>query len=573
MTTSDSVGIIAVGCGKWGRRIITNIVNLVAIVDSSFDSLSSFKRDHSDLSSIPCYTSLQDALERHPNAAVVIATPPTTHFHLASLAIKYKRSVFVEKPMCTSFQHAQTLVRLAQTHHVTLMTDHLLQYSLYHRRMVHLVRTGFVGTVNRIRMKRVNFGTIRTGENVLWSFTPHDLSIMISLLPSNDIENATVSCHGQVVVTPSIEDYVDISVSLGQVQAQVEASWLHPFKERRVVVYGNLGAIVLNEDMPDKSLPKLQAFKWTTKPTSDGTAVVSRMTASDFEEHLDLHGDFNDSLSSQESQPLRVALDHFVDCVNAGKTPRTDGNEALRVLALLEASSESLRRGGVTVKVSDVCKGLESTPGPLQNSISISSPFVHPSAVIDEGATIGSRTRIWHFCHVMSGAIIGDECNLGQNVFVGGDVVMGDGVKVQNNVSIYDAVSIADDVFLGPSCVFTNVKNPRAHISRKHQFSKTTIGRGATVGANATIVCGVGLGQYCFVGAGAVVTKDVPAHALVYGNPAKIQGWVSKSGVRLQLPNSTHQNGISMKCPETQQMYTLYENGKDGAPGPVLVPE
>jgi len=160
----------------------------------------------------------------------------------------------------------------------------------------------------------------------------------------------------------------------------------------------------------------------------------------------------------------------------------------------------------------------------------------HESAYVDEGAVIGAGTRVWHFVHVMPGARIGERCSLGQNVNVGSRAVLGDGVKVQNNVSIYDDVIIEDDVFCGPSMVFTNVINPRAFVERKHEYLKTLVKKGASIGANATVVCGSTLGEYCFVGAGSVVTRDVPAYAMVYGSPARVRGWVCKCGVKLGKP-------------------------------------
>ena len=174
----------------------------------------------------------------------------------------------------------------------------------------------------------------------------------------------------------------------------------------------------------------------------------------------------------------------------------------------------------------------------------------HQTAVIDDGAIIGNGTKIWHFCHIMSGAKIGSDCSLGQNVYVGGKAVIGNNVKIQNNVSVYDSVEIDDDVFCGPSCVFTNVINPRATVNRKAEYLRTSVEKGVTIGANSTIVCGVTLGKYSFIGAGAVVTKDVKAFALMVGVPALQSGWVSHNGVRLNN---------DLVCPETGNKYKLVD--------------
>jgi UDP-2-acetamido-3-amino-2,3-dideoxy-glucuronate N-acetyltransferase len=179
----------------------------------------------------------------------------------------------------------------------------------------------------------------------------------------------------------------------------------------------------------------------------------------------------------------------------------------------------------------------------------------HETAVIDTGCRIGEGTRIWHFSHIMSGSTIGKHCNIGQNVVISPEVVLGDNVKVQNNVSIYTGVTCDDDVFLGPSCVFTNVINPRSAVSRKDQYRKTHVGKGATIGANATIVCGHQIGAYAMIGAGAVVTKDIPPYALVVGNPSRQIGWVSEYGHRLIFDDK----GKAI-CPETKQSYQLDDN-------------
>lgn len=181
--------------------------------------------------------------------------------------------------------------------------------------------------------------------------------------------------------------------------------------------------------------------------------------------------------------------------------------------------------------------------------------FVHPSSYVDEPCEIGAGTRIWHFCHIMAGAHIGERCNLGQNVFVGSGVVIGNNVKIQNNVSVYPGVELEDDVFCGPSCVFTNVINPRSQIVRHSEYRRTLVRRGATIGANATIVCGVTIGRYAFIGAGAVVVSDVPDYALMLGVPARRRGWMSRHGHRLPEPDA---DGI-MICPQSGWRYREVE--------------
>ena len=181
--------------------------------------------------------------------------------------------------------------------------------------------------------------------------------------------------------------------------------------------------------------------------------------------------------------------------------------------------------------------------------------FAHESAIVDEGCTIGEGTKIWHFSHIMSNCVLGENCNIGQNVVVSPEVILGNNVKVQNNVSLYTGVVCEDDVFLGPSMVFTNVTNPRSGVNRRGQYSKTTVKKGASIGANATIVCGHDIGEYAFIGAGSVVTKHIPAYALVVGNPARQIGWMSEYGHRLNFDES----GIAI-CPESNDKYELIDN-------------
>jgi UDP-2-acetamido-3-amino-2,3-dideoxy-glucuronate N-acetyltransferase len=226
------------------------------------------------------------------------------------------------------------------------------------------------------------------------------------------------------------------------------------------------------------------------------------------------------------SEPLENECRHFLESIVSRKAPRTDGESALKVLQVLEACEQSLKNHHKLVAV-----GQEAAPEKP-------AYYAHPSAIVDQPCQIGEGTKIWHFSHVMANSVMGKGCNLGQNVLISPQVRLGDNVKIQNNVSVYTGVELEDDVFCGPSMVFTNVFNPRSHINRKSEYRKTLIKRGASLGANCTIVCGTTIGQYAFIGAGAVVTKDVPDYALMMGVPARQTGWMCYCGERLPKGNS-----------------------------------
>jgi UDP-2-acetamido-3-amino-2,3-dideoxy-glucuronate N-acetyltransferase len=234
-------------------------------------------------------------------------------------------------------------------------------------------------------------------------------------------------------------------------------------------------------------------------------------------------------------EPLRIECQDFLECMENRSKPLVDGYRGLQVLEVLSHCQESLEGGGKIV-----C--LDRKEG---------EAFVHETSVIESPCQIGSGTKIWHFSHLMPHVTIGRNCTIGQNVFIGQGVKIGNNVKMENNVSVFEGVTLEDDVFCGPSCVFTNVINPRSHVSRKNNFKPTLVRKGATIGANATIVCGHIIGRYAFIGAGAVVTKDVPDHALVYGDPAQIHGWVCQCGVKLQEKEGR------VQCPECGQVYEL----------------
>jgi UDP-2-acetamido-3-amino-2,3-dideoxy-glucuronate N-acetyltransferase len=249
------------------------------------------------------------------------------------------------------------------------------------------------------------------------------------------------------------------------------------------------------------------------------------------------------SVDIEPIEPLRLECQHFLNCLNSRAKPLTDGHEGWQVLRVLKACQRSLEQGQPVL--------VNGTDGPPERY------YGDPTAVIDQPCEIGSGTKIWHFSHIMAGARIGKNCVLGQNVHVAPGVMIGDNVKIQNNVSLYTGVEIEDGVFCGPSCVFTNVTNPRSEINRHHLYERTLVRRGATIGANATIVCGSTIGRYAFIGAGAVVRGNVPDYALMVGVPAVQKGWMSRHGHRLQ---NTDGHGV-MVCPEAGWRYQEIEPG------------
>jgi UDP-2-acetamido-3-amino-2,3-dideoxy-glucuronate N-acetyltransferase len=246
----------------------------------------------------------------------------------------------------------------------------------------------------------------------------------------------------------------------------------------------------------------------------------------------------------EKAEPLKEECRHFLDCVATRRTPVSDGHEGLRVLRVLDACQASLERG--------------PTARPMPEAAAAKKPqnyFAHPTACVDLPCSIGKGTKIWHFSHVMKGATIGENCSLGQNVLVSSGAVVGNGVKIQNNVSVYDGVVLEDGVFCGPSMVFTNVMNPRSEIVRKSEYRPTLAKRGVTFGANCTVICGHTIGQYAFIGAGAVVADDVPPYALVAGVPAKQIGWMCRcAGQRLEFDDAG-----SARCRACGQGYRLRE--------------
>ncbi|MGH9356868.1 MAG: Gfo/Idh/MocA family oxidoreductase [Terriglobia bacterium] len=517
--------VAVVGVGYWGRNLVRNFYDLGGL-SALCDENPSVEADYRDrYTGVRFYREYRSVLSDPSITAVALATPAVTHYEMAKAALNAGKDVFVEKPLAIDVKHGEELVSLADAKGKILMVGHILQYHPAITRLHQLIHDGALGKINYLYSNRLNIGKIRTEENILWSFAPHDISVMLSLLKEMP---ARVTCQGSACLSRDVSDvtlsHFDFPSGL---QAHIFVSWLHPFKEQRLVVVGSEKMAVFDDTAEHKLVLYPHKVEWRNRVP---TAVKAT----------------GEIVPLEDREPLRSECEHFLDCAGSRTSPVSSGAEGLRVLRVLDACQRALLNGSVELAPAEVRSQKEELPY-----------FAHESAWVDEGAEIGAGTKIWHFSHVIKGAQIGRNCVIGQNVNVDSGTIVGNNVKIQNNVSVYTGAVIEDDVFLGPSCVLTNVTNPRSQVKRHSLYETTHLKRGCTIGANATLVCGITIGRYAFAGAGSVITKDVPDFALVVGNPARQVGWMSRHGHRLDSPDPS---GV-MRCPESGYHYKEIEPG------------
>jgi UDP-2-acetamido-3-amino-2,3-dideoxy-glucuronate N-acetyltransferase len=508
--SSPTPRVAVLGCGYWGKnlvRVFDQLGALTAVHDPDPATASTMAENHG-------VRALElDAVLADPEIdAVAIAAPAAQHAKLALAGLAAGKHVYVEKPLALDVADAERVCAAGDAAGRVVMVGHLLQYHPVFLRLSELVRDGTLGRIEYLYSNRLNLGRFRREENILWSFAPHDISMILSLVGS---EPTSVHAVGSWPLHRDVADVTTTHLAFrGGEQAHVFVSWLHPYKEQKLVVVGDRGMAVFDDREPWESKLALYAHH------VDWRAGVPEPVRAEAQ-----------PIPVKEGEPLEAECRHFLECVATGATPRTDGREGVRVLRVLQAAERSLE---------------QSAPSTGTRSPAIEGVMIHESAYVDEPSEIGAGTKIWHFSHVLAGSHIGADCNIGQNVVIGPNVTIGDRCRIQNNVSVYDGVTLEDGVFCGPSCVFTNVVNPRAEVTRKAEFAPTRVGRGASIGANATIVCGHEIGAHAFIAAGAVVTRDVPEFALMAGVPARRIGWMSHDGERL---------GDDLVCPRSGRRY------------------
>lgn len=525
--TNQWSDLALVGAGYWGKNLARNFNDLGAlhaICDSNPEILETYQQGYESVSKVSDY----DWVLSQPGIKkVAIAAPAALHYRLALAALSAGKDVYVEKPICLDLDEAVRLRDFAREQGRILMVGHLLHYHPCIAALKQIIREGSLGKLHYITSNRLNLGKFRREENALWSFAPHDISVILALA-GNSLP-AEIACHGGHCLSEHVADTTLTALSFqGGLKAHVYVSWLNPFKEQKLTVVGSDGMAVFDDTKPWPE--KLMLFERYLTWEQGHIPTPNRKGARAIEVEI--------------KEPLREECAHFLDCCEQRQQPMTDAEEGLRVLKVLYSAQKSLDADGRKVTLEP-----STTKDTAPEALS-----VHSSAIVDDGARIGEATRVWHFAHVCGKAVIGAHCSLGQNVFVGNKVSIGDRVKIQNNVSVYDNVTIEDDVFCGPSMVFTNVYNPRSAVSRRSEYRDTLVKKGATLGANCTIVCGVTIGENSFVAAGAVVKKDVPDYALVVGVPARQVGWMSAYGEQLELPLEGSGKAI---CPHTQDQYVL----------------
>ncbi|MCK4396244.1 Gfo/Idh/MocA family oxidoreductase [candidate division WOR-3 bacterium] len=517
------LSIAVIGAGAWGKNLVRNFNELgvlKTVCEMREEILNERKTQYSEV----YFTNSYKVVLKDPEVdGIVIATPAETHYALAKEALLANKNVYVEKPLALKLEEAEELISLSEKSQCILMVGHILRYHPAINKLKELIDAGELGKIQYIYSNRLNIGKIRTEENILWSFAPHDISVVLFLL--NEMPSSVSATGGNYLQ----KDISDVTLTIMEfpngVKSHIFVSWLHPFKEQKLVVVGDKKMAVFDDLTEEKLFLYPHTIEWQNR------IPVARKADAEV-------------VPIEFSEPLKLECQHFLDCIQNKKIPITDGKEGLRVLEVLTTAQQSLTNDSKKISLFE-----QNNPKETNKQI-----FTHPTASIGEHCKIGKGTKIWHHSQIQSGAKIGENCIIGHNCFVGSKAKLGNGIKLECNIDVWDLVTLEDYVFVGPSAVFTNDINPRAKYPKKKypQYGKwipTLVKEGSTIGANATIVCGIKIGKCAMIGAGAVVTKDVPDYAIVTGVPAKIIGWLCECGNKLEFRNN------KAKCSKCSRQY------------------
>ena len=488
-----------IGGGYWGKNLIrefNNINVLHTICDINENALKDYATQYPGIKTT---TQWNKVLENKEINCVCIALPAEMHYEYTKKSLLAGKDVYVEKPITLDIKEAEELVKIAKEQDKVLMVGHLLHYHPAIMKIKSMIKEGKIGKIKNIIANRLSLGIFRKQENVLWSFAPHDISVILNLcnaLPEY------VSCSGKDHITEGIQDITNSILKFKDIYVNINVNWLNPYKEQKMSIIGEKGMILFDDVSKEN---KITYFPQYIEYSSDMNANPIPVKNNNINVEVDI-----------KESPLLLECKHFIHCCQTRETPITDGEEGLNVLKVLHKLQESLSK---------------------QKEVAFHEKnerqyFQHETAFVDNGAEIGEGTKIWHFSHICSGAKIGKNCNIGQNVFIAGGAIIGDNCKIQNNVSIYAGVEAEDYVFFGPSCVLTNDINPRGMYSKRGQYIKTKFKKGATLGANCTIVCGNTIGEHALIGSGAVICKDVEPYSIMVGNPGRKIGTIDEKGNR-----------------------------------------
>ncbi len=497
MATASLPKLALVGAGEWGSRHLETLKRLGclgAVVESDARRRATIAQANPGL---PVLTGIEELSPELATGAVV-AAPAALHAKLGMALLEAGLHVLMEKPMALSGKEALAMKALAEKKGLVLGVGHLLEHHPARKALGNLLAEDRLGDLVSLRFVRCKLGKVRTEENVLQSFAPHDIALALGLagrLPTR------VTARGLELVTPGIADTVQWGLEFpGGLFAQGTASWLEPAKEQKIVVAGRKGMAL-----------------WTDTPGQRGLRYFPVKLAGQPGRPALQHGgqEEGEVIALDATDPMELELRAFGAAITAGTPMPNDAAQGAATAAILDAMLESMKRLGAPVAPT-----FGTTP----------AVRIHPTAEVHPAVPIGAGSAVWHFCHVMAGSSIGQNASLGQNCFVAPGAHIGNGCRIQNNVSLYDGVILEDEVFVGPSAVFTNVKHPRCHVTRKDEYARTVVHKRASLGANSTVVCGHDIGEYAFVAAGAVVASNVLPHALMAGCPAKRIGWVCRCG-------------------------------------------